>query len=197
MSKYPFFLRCTWLPLATVLVVALSTTLQTQLLGGETARLDGFTQADGSNLFALHLKPSVPPSTGPRDVVILVSTAASQTGDYRATSRATLESLLAKLGANDRVKLVAFDLRATHLTPGFAAPDSPQVAAALLRARSARPAGLLRPGEGPGHCRQGLLGRQQVAAGHRLYWRRQQPCQRPAPNSSIAWSTISLPSARR
>ena len=60
MSKYPFFLRWMSLPLATVLGVALTMTAQTQVLGREAARLDGFTQADGSNVFALTLKPSVP-----------------------------------------------------------------------------------------------------------------------------------------
>ncbi len=64
-------------------------------------------------------------------MVILVSTAASQTGDYRAKSLATLQSLLAKLEPNDRVKLVAFDLNATPLTQGFVAPNSPEMAAAL------------------------------------------------------------------
>ncbi len=139
MSKYPFFLRSISLPLATVLGMALTMTARTQLLGRETARLDGFTQADGSNVFALTLKPSAGhpvPWVGvaaqtARDVVILVSTAASQTGDYRAKSLATLQSALSKLDPNDRVKLVAFDLNVARLTPGFVAPHSPQMAAAL------------------------------------------------------------------
>ncbi len=131
MSSHPCFLRWMSLPLATVLGVAWAMTVGSEVLGGEAARLDGFTQSDGNSVFALHLRPSVPAANGPRDVVILVSTAASQTGDYRATSLATLQSVLAKLGANDRVKLVAFDLNATPLTPGFVAPNSPQMTAAL------------------------------------------------------------------
>ena len=63
--------------------------------------------------------------------MILVSTAASQTGDYRAKSLATLQSVLSKLDPNDRVKLVAFDLNATPLTQGFVAPNSAEMAAAL------------------------------------------------------------------
>ena len=59
MSKHPFFLRWMSLPLATVLGVALTMTAQTQVLkAAGTARLDGFTQADGDNVFALTLKPS-------------------------------------------------------------------------------------------------------------------------------------------
>jgi len=137
MSKYPFFLRSISLPLATVLGMALTMTAQTQLLGREAGhpvpwvRPDGFTQADGGNVFALTLKPPAAAPNRPRDVVILVSTAASQTGDYRAKSLATLQSALAKLNPDDRVKLVAFDLNTAPLTQGFVAADSPQMAAAL------------------------------------------------------------------
>ena len=131
MSKYPFFSSWISLPLATLLVVALTMTVQARVLGSETARLDGFTQADGGSVFALTLKPTVPAANGPRDVVVLVSTAASQTGDYRAKSLATLQSLLSKLEPNDRVKLMAFDLNAAPLTHGFVAPNSPAMATAL------------------------------------------------------------------
>jgi len=55
MSNHPVFLRWMSLPLATVLGVALTMTAQNQALGREAAQLDGFTQTDGSNLFALHL----------------------------------------------------------------------------------------------------------------------------------------------
>ena len=61
MSTYPFFLRRMALPLAILLGVTLTTTAHTALLGSEPARLDGFTQADGSSVFALTLKPSAPP----------------------------------------------------------------------------------------------------------------------------------------
>ena len=111
------------------------------MLGGEAARLDGFTQADGGNVFALTLKPSVPAASGPRDVVVLVSTAASQTGDYRAKALATLQATLAKLDANDRVKLVAFDLNAAPLTQGFVAPNSPEMAAAISALEQRTPLG--------------------------------------------------------
>ncbi|MGA2257937.1 MAG: VWA domain-containing protein, partial [Thermoguttaceae bacterium] len=147
MSKNPFFLRWMSLPLATVLGVALTLPAQTQVLGGEAARLDGFTQADGGNVFALTLKPSptggagAPAANGPRDVVILVSTAASQTGDYRAKSLATLESTLSKLDPGDRVKLIAFDLNAAPLTEGFVAPNSPAMSTALRAIEQRTPLG--------------------------------------------------------
>ncbi len=96
MSKYPFFLRSISLLLAIVPGVALTMTAPIQTLGGEAAQIEGFTQADGSSVFALTLKPSISAAPGPRDVVILFSTAASQTGDYRAKSLATLQSLLSE-----------------------------------------------------------------------------------------------------
>ena len=165
MSEHPYFLRGMALPLVgrpvlwVVLGVALTMTAHTRTLGGEAGhpvpwvRLDGFTQTDGGNVFALTLNPSaghallpghaVPwvAANGPHDVVILVSTAASQTGDYRAKSLATLQSLLLKLGAGDRVELVAFDLGATRLTPGFVAPGSPQMAAAFSALKRRTPLG--------------------------------------------------------
>src|SRR5271156_3404648 len=92
MSMHPSFLRGTLMSLSTLLAVALTTATQSQLLGREAARLEGVTQPDGTNFFALELKPSAPAANGPREVVILVDTSASQTGDYRDKSLATLEA---------------------------------------------------------------------------------------------------------
>jgi hypothetical protein len=143
MSKNLFFLRWMSLPMATVLGVALTTTAQTQVLGSEAAQAEiaGFTQKDGGSVFALTLKPSVSAASGPRDIVVLVSTAASQTGDYRAKSLATLQSFLARLDPNDRVKLIAFDLNVVPLNQGFVAPNSPEMAAAVSALQLRTPLG--------------------------------------------------------
>ena len=146
-SKRPLVLCCRLLPWATVLGVALSMTVQVPALGGETAQITGFTPADGvakgdgTSVFALTLKPSVAVVQAPRDVVILVSTAASQSGDYRTKSLATLRSALAKLDPNDRVKLLAFDLNAVPLTPGFVAPNSAEMATAFGALQQRTPLG--------------------------------------------------------
>ena len=72
MSKYPFFLRRMSLQFATVLGVALTMTAPIQVLGREAGhplpwvRVDGFTQADGGNVFALTLKPPTATTNGPR-----------------------------------------------------------------------------------------------------------------------------------
>ena len=142
MSKPLFFLRWMSLPLATVLGLALAMATQTPLLGVEAARLAGYAQPDGSsNAFALTLKPSVPAAAGPRDVVLLVSTAASQTGDYRAKSLATLQLTLAGLAPNDRVNLMAFDLNAQSLTRGFVSPQSAEMAQAMTALEQRAPLG--------------------------------------------------------
>ncbi len=111
---------------------------ESELLGSEAAQLDGFTQTDGTNVFALELKPSVPAANGPREVVILVDTSASQTGDYRDKSLATLQATLQTLSPDDRVKLVAFDMDAVPLTQGFVAPGARRWTRRVRRWSSAR-----------------------------------------------------------
>ena len=67
MSMYPCFSRGTLLSLTTLLAVGLTSATQSPLLGREAARLDGFTQSDGSNFFALQLKPLVPAGKAVRE----------------------------------------------------------------------------------------------------------------------------------
>jgi hypothetical protein len=123
MSK--FLLRSVVLPCA-ILVAVLSavTTLNAQS-APEKARLDCFVHPDGSSYFALSVQPPAAlAAAGPRDVVILVSTSASQMGEYRTESLQALQSLVAGLAPGTRVRLIAVDLKAVPLTKGFVAPDS-------------------------------------------------------------------------
>ncbi len=203
MSKHPFFLRWMSLPLATVLGVALTMTAQTQVLGmrwgpAPWVRLDGFTQADGGNVFALTLKPSVPAATGPRDVVILVSTAASQTGDYRSKSLATLQSTLAKLRAERSRQARGLRPERDAADPRVCGPQQCGDGQGPHRARTAHSAGLLRPGKGPGCGREEL---RRTTASRRgpssiSAMAAAAPTCSP-PINSTAWSTTWLPSGRR
>ena len=77
------------------------------------------------------LKPPQQAPSGPHDVVVLVSTSASQTGEYRNRSLSAVQSTLSSLAPNDRVKLVAFDLNAVPLTKDFVSPTGPEMAEAL------------------------------------------------------------------
>ena len=72
---------------------------------------------------------SLPPvaaaaTAGPRDIVILVSTSASQAGEYRTKAFAAVQAAIASLGHGDRVRLIATDLNAIPLTKGFVSPQS-------------------------------------------------------------------------
>ena len=130
MSKH-LILRCTVWTLATLVAAMLAVTAWGAGPGGEAARLDSFSGPDGTNYFALSLKPAALPASGPRDVVVLVSTAASQIGDYRSDSLAAARAAMGSLQPGDRAKLVAFDLAAIPLTKDFVAPNSPEMAQAM------------------------------------------------------------------
>lgn len=96
------------------------------------AQMDTFANPDGVSSFALRMKPSVAaPVAGPRDIVVLFNTSASQTGEYRDKAIAALKDFMAKLAAGDRVRLVAVDLNAAPLTKSFVAPNSKEMTDAL------------------------------------------------------------------
>jgi hypothetical protein len=98
---------------------------------------------DGQSFFALSLSPpdsAVVPNVG-RDVVILLDTSASQVGIYRETALAALEACVAKLGAQDRVQLLAVDLEARPITNEFVPVGSGELRAALAALRNETPLG--------------------------------------------------------
>jgi hypothetical protein len=101
--------------------------------------LETYSAADGTTYFAASLSPNEKISTaGPRDIVILVDTSASQAGRIRERSLAALDTLLTNLDAKDRVQLLAIDLDATPLTKDFRAVGSEALnaAVALLKMRT-------------------------------------------------------------
>ncbi len=109
---------------------------------GKSAKLDCFSHPDGANYFALSLKPSAGiEAAAPHDVVLLIDTSASQTGDYRSDAIGTLHGVLSDLSPNDRVKLIAVDLNAVPLTESFVAPDSSEMTAALKKLDARVPLG--------------------------------------------------------
>jgi hypothetical protein len=107
-----------------------------------SAQLDRYTHPDGSDYFALSLKPGVAvPAAEGRDVLVLFDTSASQTGDYRATALRVLRDVVAGLGPNDRVQLTAVDMNAVPLSKGFVPANSPDLAAAIGRLEGRTPLG--------------------------------------------------------
>jgi hypothetical protein len=71
----------------------------------------------------------------------MVDTSASQAGAFREDSILALQSLLAGLGAEDRVHLMAVDINAIPLTTGFVAPGGKEVAAAMTKLQNRVPLG--------------------------------------------------------
>ncbi len=140
MSK--FVVRSTVLLCLTLVAVLSAVTTLNAQPGPEAARLDCFDHSNGSNYFALRLQPPAAPTVAaPRDVVILVSTSASQAGEYRTESFQALQSLVAGLAPGSRVRLIATDLSAIPLTKGFVAPDSAEWKEALAALNQRTPLG--------------------------------------------------------
>ncbi len=131
----------------TVAVVVASSAIVAAVRGAEaqqpTAELATFASEDGQTFFALSVMPPAAAAqpAPPRDIVILFDTSASQTGVYRDTALAALESCLAKLNPNDRVQLLAADLEAHPMTKEFLAAGSSELKAAVQSLRNETPLG--------------------------------------------------------
>jgi tetratricopeptide (TPR) repeat protein len=106
------------------------------------AATDSFAKPDGEVFYAVHLTPPIAkPAVQPRDVVLLFDTSASQVDAYREKGLAALQSLIAGLSPQDRVRLFAVDLQAIPLTPDFVAPAGAPLQAALAALRQRVPLG--------------------------------------------------------
>lgn len=108
----------------------------------ETIEVHAYTKPDGRDYFAACLKPTanVDAHEG-TDVVVLFDTSASQVGVYRDKALATLDTLVAQLGAKDRVQLFAVDLDGVALTKTFVAPASAEFKSAVAQLRQRTPLG--------------------------------------------------------
>ncbi|NUQ65932.1 MAG: VWA domain-containing protein, partial [Pirellulales bacterium] len=141
MSKQSLF-RLALLSAAMMAVAAGATGAGGAEPGSDAARLQTYVQADGGKFFAASLKPTatVLPAAA-HDIVVLIDTSASQTGEFRSRAISALNGLLAKLAPQDRVHLIAADIYAVGMTQGFAAPNSPEMAAALQKLDARVPLG--------------------------------------------------------
>ncbi len=106
------------------------------------ARMDRFTNPDGTDYFALSLKPEgIAPAEGPRDVLVMFNTSAGQTGEYREKALKVLQDFLAGMPAGDRVQLMAVDLDANRLNKGFVDPKGKEMTDALAQLKTRDPLG--------------------------------------------------------
>src|SRR6266850_4562067 len=101
-----------WLTLAPALALALVSAASAQ---SANARL-GIYEKSGQEYFALSLLPQVAADPGQKnEIVILVDTSASQAGRFRTEEIAAVQSMLASLSPDDRVQLMAVDMKATPM----------------------------------------------------------------------------------
>src|SRR5262249_46817012 len=106
------------------------------------SRFEAYSKPDGSSYFAMSLMPQVilPPADS-RNVVVLFDTSAREMGPYREKGLEMLRGMLATLADNDRVQLMAVDLKAIPLTKSFVAPRGPEMQAALQQLERRVPLG--------------------------------------------------------
>lgn len=96
------------------------------------AVFDSYAGPDGKAFFALKLTPQVSqPANQPHDVVVLFDTSASQIGAYRDKSLGAVRAMLSGLSADDRVALMAVDVRAVRLTDSLVPPRDSSMTQAL------------------------------------------------------------------
>ncbi len=138
MSRHPFRLTALALFLGASLVGRF--TLAESVIPEPSVQ--SYVAADGTTYFAVKLAPNAAvPAGGPRDVVVLFDTSASQAGRIRAQAFEALNALTADLDDAARVHLVAVDLEAVPLTPGFASPQGEQYKQALAALGQRAPLG--------------------------------------------------------
>jgi hypothetical protein len=110
-----------------------------------SSRMATFETAAGETYFALSLQPTADAvannAEGGRDVVILVDTSASQVGEFRDDSLRAVQTLMATLSPQDRVQLLAVDVRTAEMSGGFAKVGSAQLAAGLEKLQNRVPLG--------------------------------------------------------
>ena len=141
--------RWSFAPLALCLCAPLALCLSAGALSAapatssEAARIDRYVQPDGVGCFALLLAPPIElPAAERHDVVVLFDTSASQVADFRDKALAALDAFLAALEQqSDRVHLIAVDVDAVPLTPGFVAVNSDDLRSAIAKLRRRAPLG--------------------------------------------------------
>ena len=86
----------------------------------------------GETHFALSLKPQISNEIErASNVVVYIDTSASQSGEFKRDSIATLQHIIKNLNADDLIQIVAVDLDPVPMTKGFVSPDSKNLNEAL------------------------------------------------------------------
>jgi hypothetical protein len=99
-----------------------------------------YTAADGQSYSAIAVRGKDAPAKA-TDVLVLFDTSASQAGEHRKAAIGALNSLLSTLGDNDRVKLMATDMKTVPLTDAFVGAGSQQMTDAVSKLNRRVPLG--------------------------------------------------------
>jgi hypothetical protein len=106
-----------------------------------SARVHAFRADDGSNYYALMVKPKTRIGPTPRQHVILFDTSASQAGQHRDHALSVLDNLMKRFETADRVSLYAVDVQAKALTKTFVPATSVEAKTAVDRLKKRIPLG--------------------------------------------------------
>jgi len=100
-------------------------------LNGETLSYRSYTAPEGKHYFALGLQAPQQIAPQSSEVVFLIDTAASQTGQARLDTLEAVVSTINQLPEGTKIQLLAMDVTTEPLTAQFAAKGSPEVEAAM------------------------------------------------------------------
>ncbi|MCS7238877.1 MAG: VWA domain-containing protein [Thermoguttaceae bacterium] len=114
-------------------------------LGAESAPplVQTFTDAGGTTYFAAGIQLPAPATPLPADIVLVIDTSATQAGVYREQQLALVDEIVKQAGPEDRILLLAADLRPVRLTPDFAAKGNAELAAAIEKLQKREPLGAM------------------------------------------------------
>ncbi|MDR1925280.1 MAG: VWA domain-containing protein, partial [Planctomycetaceae bacterium] len=95
------------------------------------ASYDFYTSPDKTGYAALGIRANSAPSNAVHEIVFLVDTSASQTGQVRTDTLDTLKTTIANLPENSRIRILTMDVETAPITPKFVSKDSAELKVAL------------------------------------------------------------------
>ncbi|MDR0609713.1 MAG: hypothetical protein LBG58_06355 [Planctomycetaceae bacterium] len=141
-------------------VFTIAIILTSSLSGEETQGEYAFyTSPEGTNYVAVGLRGVPIPSTATTEVVFLVDTSASQVGQARRDTLATLAATIGNLPENAQIQILTMDVETESLTVGFVPNGSAELRAALAKLQRRVPLGAADMGKGLETAQKTFAGR--------------------------------------
>ncbi|MDO4583359.1 MAG: VWA domain-containing protein [Planctomycetia bacterium] len=99
------------------------------------------TPGEENDYFVLSVTPGIVETYPQVDVVVLCDTSATMAGGFREEQLAALSLLLGSLGSEDRVQILACDVKTIPLTTGWSSPTADSVTVAVEKLQNRIPLG--------------------------------------------------------